>query len=128
MAFLESLRGHDWLKTATPTTCRLSGHGWTPCLGSYRPSRRWTWPWDLQGKVLGQPVWRLWNETLGSQPFESAYTIGIDSLDEMQRKTELALGRGYTILKLKLGATRWRDQAILTSVSTSASLPTCLSG
>ena len=117
MAFLESLRGHDWLKTATPFDMQAFW-SWMDTVPGQLPAKSALdmAMWDLQGKVLGQPVWRLWGlET--SQPFESAYTIGIDSLDEMQRKTELALGRGYTILKLKLGGdTVARDQAILTSL------------
>jgi len=59
--------------------------------------------YDLQGKILQQPVWRLWGLDKNQVP-KSSYTIGIADLDTVKRKTEVALSRGYDILKVKLGS------------------------
>jgi L-alanine-DL-glutamate epimerase-like enolase superfamily enzyme len=56
--------------------------------------------YDLLGKILGIPVYRL----LGLNPDKSAYTsftIGIDTPAEMARKAQLA--SAYPILKIKVG-------------------------
>lgn len=58
--------------------------------------------YDLQGKVLNRPVWQLWGLDPKRVP-KSSYTIGIADLDTVKRKTEVALSRGYDILKVKLG-------------------------
>lgn len=58
--------------------------------------------YDLQGKVTGLPVWKLWGLDPAQAP-RSSYTIGIADLDEVKRKTEIALSRGYDVLKVKLG-------------------------
>ncbi len=58
--------------------------------------------YDLMGQVTGQPVFRL----LGLDPARvprSSYTIGIASLEEVKHKTQVALERGYDILKVKVG-------------------------
>ncbi len=58
--------------------------------------------YDLQGKLTGLPVWKLWGLDPAQAP-KSSYTIGIADLDEVKRKTEIALSRGYDVLKVKLG-------------------------
>jgi L-alanine-DL-glutamate epimerase-like enolase superfamily enzyme len=59
--------------------------------------------YDLQGKILNLPVWRLWGLDPSQAP-KSSYTIGIADLDTVKRKTEVALSRGYDVLKVKLGS------------------------
>lgn len=59
--------------------------------------------YDLQGKLLNMPVWRLWGLDAQRAP-KSSYTIGIADLDTVKRKTEIALQRGYDVLKVKLGS------------------------
>jgi L-alanine-DL-glutamate epimerase-like enolase superfamily enzyme len=59
--------------------------------------------YDLQGKMLDLPVWRLWGLDPEKAP-KSSYTIGIADLDTVKRKTEIALSRGYDVLKVKLGS------------------------
>lgn len=59
--------------------------------------------YDLQGKVTGMPVWQLWGLDAEKTP-KSSYTIGIADLDTVKRKTEVALSRGYDVLKVKLGS------------------------
>ncbi|MDQ4030229.1 MAG: dipeptide epimerase, partial [Actinomycetota bacterium] len=55
---------------------------------------------DLQGKLLGIPVWRLLGLRQHGPP--TSWTIGLGDPDEMARKAELARGR-FRRLKLKLG-------------------------
>lgn len=59
--------------------------------------------YDLQGKILKMPLWRLWGLDPAQAP-KSSYTIGIADLDTVKRKTEIALSRGYDVLKVKLGS------------------------
>src|SRR5262249_14544090 len=59
--------------------------------------------YDLHGKLLDFPVWRLWGRN-PERARASSYTIGIADIDTVRRKTEIALSRGYTILKVKLGS------------------------
>lgn len=59
--------------------------------------------YDLQGKMLGQPLWRLWGLDPLRAP-KSSYTIGIADRETVRKKTEIALSRGYDILKVKLGS------------------------
>lgn len=59
--------------------------------------------YDLQGKMLNLPVWKLWGLDPAKAP-KSSYTIGIADLDTVKRKTEVALSRGYDVLKVKLGS------------------------
>lgn len=55
---------------------------------------------DLQGKLRGQPVWKMWG--LEWNPaIASSYTIGIDSLDKMVAKLQEQPGWG--VYKIKLG-------------------------
>ncbi len=55
---------------------------------------------DLVGKLLGQPLYRLWGYNPKRTPATS-YTIGIDSCPVVIQKTEEAAP--YKILKVKLG-------------------------
>ncbi len=60
---------------------------------------------DLVTKQLEVPLYRYW----GLDPtvtVESSYTIGIDDTETMREKTQLAVDRGYTTLKVKLGTDR----------------------
>jgi L-alanine-DL-glutamate epimerase-like enolase superfamily enzyme len=56
--------------------------------------------YDLWGKRLGQPVWKLWGLELNHLP-QSNYTIGIDTIDRMVAK--MAEFPGWPIYKIKLG-------------------------
>jgi L-alanine-DL-glutamate epimerase-like enolase superfamily enzyme len=55
---------------------------------------------DLQGKLLGQPVWRLLGLRRAGPP--TSWTIWLGDPDDMARRAEKAVGR-YERLKLKLG-------------------------
>ncbi len=55
---------------------------------------------DLWGKLLGQPVWKLWGLTIDHCPLTD-YTIGIDTIDHMVRKMQEF--PDWPIYKIKLG-------------------------
>jgi L-Ala-D/L-Glu epimerase len=56
---------------------------------------------DLQGKLLGQPVWRVLGLDRAGPP--TSWTIWLGDPDEMARRAE-AVGERFSRLKLKLGA------------------------
>lgn len=57
---------------------------------------------DLVGKVVGQPVWRLWGLDAARGP-ETSYSIGIDSPEAMAAKARDLASAGWPLLKLKVG-------------------------
>lgn len=57
---------------------------------------------DLVGKIVGQPTWRLLGFE-GSPAPMTDFTIGIDSLDVVEKKTAEAVEAGYKMLKVKQG-------------------------
>jgi L-alanine-DL-glutamate epimerase-like enolase superfamily enzyme len=61
---------------------------------------------DLQGKLLGQPVWRLLGLRRAGPP--TSWTVWLGEPDDMARRAEKALAR-FRRLKLKLGAGDGRD-------------------
>lgn len=56
--------------------------------------------YDRLGKHLGQPLYRIWGLDPEKTPL-STYTIGLDTTEEMVRKTRQA--EEYPILKIKMG-------------------------
>jgi L-alanine-DL-glutamate epimerase-like enolase superfamily enzyme len=72
---------------------------------------------DLVCKRLGVPLYRYW----GLDPTDSistSYTIGIDDPETMREKTETAVERGYSTLKVKVGTDR--DEEIVSTVRAAA--------
>ncbi len=61
---------------------------------------------DLEGKLLGQPVWRLLGLRRAGPP--TSWTIWLGDPDDMARRAEKALGR-FDRLKLKLGGRDGHD-------------------
>ncbi|HSC59566.1 MAG TPA: dipeptide epimerase [Gemmatimonadales bacterium] len=58
---------------------------------------------DLVGKRLGVPLWKLWGLDPARAP-RSTFTIGLDTVEQMQAKVREAAE--YPILKVKLGTDR----------------------
>jgi L-alanine-DL-glutamate epimerase-like enolase superfamily enzyme len=59
--------------------------------------------WDLKGRRLGEPLWRLLG---GYDPKVMAYAGGIDldlTPDELVRQTEGNLAKGFRAIKMKVG-------------------------
>jgi L-alanine-DL-glutamate epimerase-like enolase superfamily enzyme len=72
---------------------------------------------DLAAKRADLPLYRYW----GLDPDESvptSYTIGIDTTERMAEKTETAVERGYSVLKVKVGTDR--DEEIISTVREAA--------
>lgn len=55
--------------------------------------------WDLYGKILQKPLYKIWKTKLDHYPTTN-YTIGIDSIDKMLAKME---EKPWPIYKIKLG-------------------------
>jgi L-alanine-DL-glutamate epimerase-like enolase superfamily enzyme len=66
---------------------------------------------DLVGKILGQPLWRLWGLDAGRGPLTS-YSIGLDEPAAMAAKARAAAA--FPILKIKVGT--GRDAEIVEAV------------
>ncbi len=70
---------------------------------------------DLQGKILGRPLWKLWGLDPADAPL-SSFTIGIDEPEVVAEKVRRA--RAYSILKIKVGTER--DRELLEAVRSEA--------
>jgi L-alanine-DL-glutamate epimerase-like enolase superfamily enzyme len=75
---------------------------------------------DLQGKILGQPVWRLLGLERAGPP--TSWTIWLGDPDDMARRAE-AVGGRFHRLKLKLGARDGLDVERVRAVRGVTSLP-----
>ena len=74
---------------------------------------------DLVGKLLGQPLYRLWGYDPAKAPATS-FTIGIDTADVVRRKTLECAGK-YKVLKLKVGLDN--DEEMVNTVRSVTDLP-----
>jgi D-galactarolactone cycloisomerase len=66
--------------------------------------------WDLKGKLLGQPVFRL----LGGghkkiRAYVGGLTLGFQPLDTLEKEVAGFLDRGYTAIKMRVGDTPKKD-------------------
>jgi L-alanine-DL-glutamate epimerase-like enolase superfamily enzyme len=62
--------------------------------------------WDLKGRLLGQPLWKLLG---GHCPAVDTYAGGIDlqfTLDNLCKQTQEFLARGFRAIKMKVGRDR----------------------
>jgi L-Ala-D/L-Glu epimerase len=75
---------------------------------------------DLQGKLLGQPVWRLLGLPRSGPP--TSWTIWLGDPDDMAQRAERVRGR-FGRLKLKLGAGDGLDVERVRAVSGVADVP-----
>ncbi len=57
---------------------------------------------DLCGKTVNLPLYKLWGLDSNRVP-KTSYTIGIDDPKRVAQKIELALSRGFDVIKIKLG-------------------------
>lgn len=72
---------------------------------------------DLVGKIVGQPTWRLLGFENMKAPMTD-FTIGIDSLDVVEKKTREAVEAGFKMLKVKQGTAN--DKEIIKQVRKAA--------
>ena len=76
---------------------------------------------DLLGKILNQPLHRLWGLNPLMTP-NTSFTIGIDSLDVIREKVLEAAP--YRLLKVKLG--QGNDKDIITTIRSVTDKPLCV--
>jgi L-alanine-DL-glutamate epimerase-like enolase superfamily enzyme len=76
---------------------------------------------DLQGKLLGQPVYRLLGLRRAGPP--TSWTIWLGDPDDMARRTEKIQGSGFKRLKLKLGGRDGLDPERVSAVQSVTDLP-----
>ena len=76
---------------------------------------------DLQGKLVGQPVYKLLGLRRAGPP--SSWTIWLGDPDDMARRTEKVLSRGFRRLKLKLGGRDGLDAERVHAVRSVTDLP-----
>ena len=76
---------------------------------------------DLQGKLIGRPVYQLLGLRRSGPP--TSWTIWLGDPDDMARRTEKILGRGFKRLKLKLGGRDGLDVERVKAVSAVTDLP-----
>ncbi len=74
---------------------------------------------DLVGKLLGQPLYRLWGYNPAKAPATS-FTIGIDTAEIVREKTLECAGR-FKVLKLKVGLDN--DEEMINTVRSVTDLP-----
>jgi L-alanine-DL-glutamate epimerase-like enolase superfamily enzyme len=75
---------------------------------------------DLQGKMLGVPVWRLMGLPRSGPP--TSWTIWLGDPDDMARRTDRVAGR-FQRLKLKLGGGDGLDVELVRAVRARTELP-----
>lgn len=63
---------------------------------------------DLSGKIVGLPTYKMLGLAEKSYP-RTDFTIGIDNLDVIEKKTEEALAAGHKLLKVKMGTSYDRE-------------------
>jgi len=68
---------------------------------------------DLCGKIAGQPTYKMLGLS-GLPQTMTDFTIGLASIEEIEKKTQEALNNGYKILKVKQGTER--DKEIIKAV------------
>jgi L-rhamnonate dehydratase len=74
--------------------------------------------WDLKGKVLKQPVWRLLGGARNRVPVYATFGFGFFDREQLAAAAKLWIAQGFTRLKMTVGneALRRRDQRPLHDV------------
>ena len=76
---------------------------------------------DLQGKLVGLPVYRLLGLSRSGPP--TSWTVWLGDPDDMARRAEAAAARGFRRLKLKLGGRDGLDLERVRAVAAVTDLP-----
>ena len=76
---------------------------------------------DLYGKLLAQPLWRIWGLNPAKTP-HTTFTIGIDTPEVVREKTKEAAGK-FSILKVKVGQSPEKDHAMIEAVRSVTDVP-----
>ena len=69
--------------------------------------------WDIKGKALGQPVWRLLGGARARVPVYATFGFGFFDREQLAAAAKLWVAQGFTRLKMTVGneALRQRDSA-----------------
>lgn len=66
--------------------------------------------WDIKGKALGQPVYRLLGGTRRPiRAYAGGISLGFQPVDDLKREIERFIDRGYDFMKLRVGDTMEKD-------------------
>lgn len=66
--------------------------------------------WDLKGKLLGQPVYRLLGGTRKRiRAYAGGLSLGFQPLETLEAEVAKFVGQGYSAIKLRVGDTPKRD-------------------
>lgn len=66
--------------------------------------------WDIKGKDLGQPVYRLLGGTRRPiRAYAGGISLGFQPVDDLKREIERYLAQGYGFMKLRVGDTHEKD-------------------
>jgi L-alanine-DL-glutamate epimerase-like enolase superfamily enzyme len=76
---------------------------------------------DLRGKITGVPVYRLLGLRRDGPP--TSWTVWLGDPDDMARRAEVAVARGFRRLKLKLGGRDGLDLARVCAVASATDVP-----
>jgi L-alanine-DL-glutamate epimerase-like enolase superfamily enzyme len=76
---------------------------------------------DLQGKLSGEPVWRMLGLERDGPP--TSWSVWLGDPDDMARRAEAAANRGFRRLKLKLGGRDGLDLERVRAVRNATDLP-----
>jgi L-rhamnonate dehydratase len=74
--------------------------------------------WDIKGKALGQPVWRLLGAARNKVPVYATFGFGFFDRDQLAAAAKIWVAQGFKRLKMTVGneALRRRDQRSLHDV------------
>jgi L-alanine-DL-glutamate epimerase-like enolase superfamily enzyme len=73
--------------------------------------------WDIRGKAMGQPVWRLLGgERKRIRAYAGGISLGFQPEAELCREVESYVSQGYDMVKLRVGDTIARDLARVRAV------------
>ncbi len=74
--------------------------------------------WDIKGKALGQPVWRLLGGARSRVPVYATFGFGFFDREQLAAAAKLWVAQGFSRLKMTVGneALRRRDQRALLDV------------
>lgn len=65
--------------------------------------------WDAWGKILGQPVWKLWGVSVNEVPVYGSGGWLSYSIKELIAEVKAYKDRGFKAVKIKVGKPDWRE-------------------
>jgi D-galactarolactone cycloisomerase len=73
--------------------------------------------WDLKGKLLGQPIWRLLGGSRKSvRAYAGGLTLGFQPLKSLEAEVASYVDMGYSAIKLRVGDTPRKDAERVTHI------------